>query len=124
MLTFKQGAEQLSLACIPLFQSFEGTRGSVLLMLGRKNETANLSLGFFARSHHITPAEEGVLRALCTGQQIVDIATANGVAESTVRAQIRALREKTQCNTIRSLVQLVAALPPLVPVSLSVQTFS
>ena len=79
-------------------------------------------MGFFARSHKLTLAEEGVLRALCQGQQIADIAESNNVAESTVRSHIRALREKTQCHNIRLLVQLVAALPPVVPVSLTVHT--
>lgn len=122
MLTLRQGKDSLTLACVPLCQPFEGECSSVLLMLARKSETPNLALGFFARSHQLTSAEEGVLRGLCHGQQIIDIAITNGVAESTVRAQIRALREKTQCNNIRLLVQLVAALPPVVPVSLSVQS--
>jgi DNA-binding CsgD family transcriptional regulator len=121
MLTLRCGTDNLALACVPLFQPFEGACASVLLMLGRQSDTANLALGFFARSHKLTSAEEGVLRALCQGQQITDIATAHGVAESTVRAQIRALRDKTQCNSIRLLVQQVAALPPVVPVSLTVQ---
>ena len=122
MLTLRHGAETLTLACVPLFQPFEGACSSVLLMLERSNETVNLALGFFARSHKLTSAEENVLRALCNGQQIPDIAKSHGVAESTVRAQIRALREKTQCNNIRLLVQKVAALPPVVPVSLLVIT--
>jgi DNA-binding CsgD family transcriptional regulator len=122
MITLRHGAESLTLACVPLLQPFEGACTSVLLMLARQNDTANLALGFFARSHKLTTAEESVLRALCHGQQISDIAIAHGVAESTIRAQIRAVREKTQCNNIRLLVQLVAALPPVVPVSLTLQT--
>lgn len=124
MLTMRHGTESLALACVPLFQPFEGACATVLLMLGRQNDTANLALSFFARSHKLTSAEEGVLRALCNGQQISDIAITHGVAESTIRAQIRALRDKTQCNSIRLLVQLVAALPPVVPVSLTVSTMT
>jgi DNA-binding CsgD family transcriptional regulator len=121
MLTMRQGPESLSLACVPLRQPFEGACASVLLMLGRQNDTANLALGFYARSHKLSSTEENVLRALCNGQQIADIAIAHGVAESTVRTQVRALRDKTQCNSIRLLVQQVAALPPVVPVSLTAQ---
>lgn len=124
MLTLRHGPESLSLACVPLFQPFEGASASVLLMLGRQNDTAKLALSFFAHSHKLTSAEEAVLRALCNGQLISDIAVANGVAESTIRAQVRALRDKTQCNSIRLLVQLVAALPPVVPVSLTVPTMT
>lgn len=124
MLTLRRGDESLTLACVPLCQAFEGGSSSVLLMLARNTETANLALGFFARSHKLTSAEEGVLRALCCGHQITEIAKSNGVAQSTVRAQIRALREKTQCHNIRLLVQQVAALPPVVPASLSIQTMT
>ena len=93
----------------------------MLLMLGRQSDTPNLALNFFARSHKLSAAEEGVLRGLCAGQQIADIAHSHGVADSTVRTQVRALRDKTQCNSIRRLVQQVAALPPILPVSLTVQ---
>ena len=124
MLTLRDGTESLTLACVPLAQPFEGACSSVLLMLARKNETVNLALSFFARSHKLTSAEEGVLRALCRGQQITDIALSQGVAESTIRSHTRALREKTQCNNIRLMVQQVAALPPVVPLSLAVQTMN
>lgn len=121
MLTLRHGTESLTLACVPLFQPYEGVCTSVLLMLARQNETANLALGFFARNHKLSSTEENVLRGLCNGLQINEIAIAHGVAESTVRTQVRALRDKTQCNSIRLLVQQVAALPPVVPVSLTVQ---
>jgi DNA-binding CsgD family transcriptional regulator len=124
MLVLRHGSKSLTLACVPLFQPFEGNYTSVLLMLARQNDTANLALGFFARSHKLTTAEEGVLRGLCNGQTIGDIATCHGVAESTIRTQIRALRDKTQCNSIRLLVQQIAALPPVVPVSLTVNTMT
>ena len=121
MFTLRHAEESLSLVCVPLFQPFEGEGASVLLMLGRQSDTPNLALNFFARSHKLSAAEEGVLRGLCAGQQIADIAHSHGVAESTVRTQVRALRDKTQCNSIRRLVQQVAALPPILPVSLTVQ---
>lgn len=121
MLTLRSGPESLPLACVPLLQPLEGACASVLLMLARQSDTANLALGFFARNHKLTSAEEGVLRALCNGQQTTEIAAARNVAQSTIRAQVRSLRDKTQCNSIRLLVQQVAALPPVVPVSLTVQ---
>jgi DNA-binding CsgD family transcriptional regulator len=121
MLTLRHDGEALSVACVPLFQPFEGEAASVLVMLGRQSATPNLALTFFARDHRLSQAEENVLRALCKGQEIPDIAVAHSVAESTIRTQIRSLREKTQCHSIRVLVQQVAALPPVVPVSLTVQ---
>ncbi len=121
MLTLRREGDSLPVACVPLFQPFEGQAASVLVMLGRQSATPNLALTFFAREHGLSQAEECVLRGLCKGQEILDIAAANGVAESTIRTQIRSLRDKTQCHSIRVLVQQVAALPPVVPASLTVQ---
>ena len=47
--------------------------------------------------------------------EIPEIARQNRVAESTVRSQIKALREKTGCTSIRQLLLRVNALPPVVP---------
>ena len=119
MLTLRNGGKTLSVACVPLSEPFEGQQGSVLLMLARQTGTQNLAVTFFAQTHGLTPAEEGVLRALCDGMDVQEVAAHNGVSESTVRTQVRSLREKTQSTSIRQLVQQVAALPPVVPISLA-----
>lgn len=119
MLNLRHGKETLAVACVPLFQPFEGESASVLLMLARQAGTQNLAVTFFARTHRLTPAEEVVLKALCDGHEVQEIATANGVCQSTVRTQVRALRDKTSSASIRLLVQRVAALPPVVPVCLA-----
>ena len=69
----------------------------------------------FARSQNLSPSEEAVLLALCRGSSIPEIAADHKVAESTVRSQIKALREKTGCGSIRALMQRVHSLPPVVP---------
>jgi DNA-binding CsgD family transcriptional regulator len=114
MLSLGCGDECMAVACVPLFQPAEGASASVLLMLARRADTVNLALVFFARAHRLTPAEEAVLRGLCDGLEVQDIAQAKGVCESTLRTQVRALRQKTQARSIRQLVQRVAALPPVV----------
>lgn len=119
MLTLRNGSKTLSVACVPLSEPFEGQQGNVLLMLARQTGTQNLAVTFFAQTHGLTPAEEGVLRALCDGMDVQEVAAHNGVSESTVRTQVRSLREKTQSSSIRQLVQQVAALPPVVPISLA-----
>jgi DNA-binding CsgD family transcriptional regulator len=119
LLEFRQGDDTLPVACVPLSQPLDGEASSVLLMLGRQRGTQNLSLTFFARAHGLTPAEEAVLRALCGGAQVDDIAASHGVCISTVRTQIRSLRDKTGASSIRELVQRLAALPPVVPMSLA-----
>ena len=118
MLSLRHGKESLSVACVPLFQPYEGESASVLLMLARRAGSKNLALSFFAREHRLSPTEEAVLRALCDGLDVSAIATAHGVCESTLRTQVRSLRDKTDSSSIRQLVQRVAALPPVVPCGL------
>ncbi|MDB5751003.1 MAG: hypothetical protein JWP65_1424 [Ramlibacter sp.] len=120
MLTLRNGDDTLHVACVPLFPSFEGRSGSVLLMLARQTGTQNLNVTFFARSHGLTPAEESVLKALCDGLDVHEIALSHGVSEYTIRTQVRSLRDKTGINSMRLLVQRVAALPPVVPMSLTI----
>jgi DNA-binding CsgD family transcriptional regulator len=119
LLELQHGTDALPVACVPLFRPAEDESASVLLMLARQAGTQNLSVTFFARSHRLTPAEEAVLRALCEGNEVDDIAAANGVCVSTVRTQIRSLRDKTGAPSIRALVQRLASLPPVVPVTLA-----
>lgn len=118
MLMLRSGNDTLPVACVPL-QGGHAEQGTVLLMLGRQADTRNLNLTFFSRTHGLTPTEEAVLKALCEGLDVQDIASAHGVSVCTVRTQVRALRLKTGAGSIRLLVQRVAALPPLVPMSLA-----
>jgi DNA-binding NarL/FixJ family response regulator len=56
-----------------------------------------------------------VLLALCRGLDINEIAAENGVAVSTIRSQIKTLREKAGASSIRRLLQRINSLPPVVP---------
>ena len=105
----------LPVAVIPLTHALEGPSSSVLLVMARQRAGDNLALQMFAREHCLTPTEEAVLRALCDGRAVDEIASQHGVAESTVRTQVRSLRDKTGANGIRQLVQRVLSLPPVVP---------
>lgn len=121
LVMLQDGEETLPVACVPLEDGYASQSASplVLLMLGRRAESQRLALTFFARTHSLTPAEENVLRGLCAGHSVLDIARANGTTEGTVRTQVRTLRDKTGASSIRVLLQRVAALPPVVPVSLA-----
>jgi DNA-binding CsgD family transcriptional regulator len=119
MLTLRNGEDSLSVACVPLFQPYERDTPSVLLMLARQVGTQNLAIAFFSRTHGLTPTEESVLKALCEGLAVHEIANANGVSVNTVRTQVRSLRDKTGIHSMRLLVQKVGALPPVVPVGLT-----
>ena len=115
LLYLKSGEHTLPVAVVPLAHALEDPSGSVLLLLARQRAGDNLALQMFAREHSLTPTEESVLRALCDGREVDEIARQHGVAESTVRTQVRALRDKTGASGIRHLVQSVMALPPVVP---------
>jgi DNA-binding CsgD family transcriptional regulator len=118
MLNLQDGADTLCIACVPLVHAFEDRAPSVLVMLARQSGTQNLAITFFSRMHSLTPAEESVLKALCDGREVQEIAAANGVSAHTVRTQVRSVRDKTGMGSMRHLVQHVAALPPVVPMSL------
>ena len=115
LVLLKQGERELSLAFVPLSHPLEFDAPTVLVLLSRQNACENLALRMYARSQNLSPSEEAVLLALCRGLSIPDIAKEHRVAESTVRSQIKALREKTGCCSIRSMMQRVHSLPPVVP---------
>lgn len=119
MVMMRNGDQSLHLACVPLFHAFDGQPGSVLLMLSRQGSTNSLALAFFSRTHGLTPAEEAVVLALCEGLRVPEIATRKGVSANTVRTHVRSVRDKTGTSSIRGLVQLIAALPPVAPLALS-----
>jgi DNA-binding CsgD family transcriptional regulator len=90
--------------------------GVAALLLGRTDVVEELSLHFFASSHDLTPAETRVLQAIGRGIAPTEIARGQGVKISTVRTQIKAIRQKTGVSTITGLVRLVAGLPPMLGV--------
>lgn len=110
-----QGGRELSMAFIPLSHRFETDQPHTLVLLSRQSACDNLAVRMFARSQNLSPTEEAVLMHLCSGMEIPEIAKHNKVAESTVRSQIKALREKTGCSSIRQLLLRVNSLPPVVP---------
>ncbi|MEY2686669.1 MAG: hypothetical protein RL375_867 [Pseudomonadota bacterium] len=91
--------------------------GQALLLFGRRQVCAPLSIAFFARTFGLTPTESQVLEALCQGEPPARIAALNGVAVSTIRTQLTAIRAKTQTGSLRELVRQVSTLPPIVCLS-------
>lgn len=115
LLLLKDGERELSLAFVPLGSSLQAEPPSVLVLVSRQNACDNLSVRMYARSQNLSPSEEAVMMALCRGLTIPEIAESHGVAQSTVRSQIKALREKTGSSSIRHLLQRLNSLPPMVP---------
>ena len=115
MVELGSAPHTLAMAFVPLGSPFESDSQTVLVLFGKRNVCESVTMSFFARSCGLTPAEETVLRDLCDGMEVDDIARSHGVAESTVRTQVRVLRAKTSCTSIRELIRKVSILPPLVP---------
>ncbi len=84
-----------------------------LLVFAKQQLCDNTSVTLFARERGLTSAEGQVLAHVCKGLRPAQIATHQGVQVSTVRTQLRAIRQKTASDSMRQLVQKVSSLPPL-----------
>ncbi len=118
LLTLGEGEHRVSVSVVPLpcadAEPATVAGQTTLLVLGKRQMCAQLSVQGFARSMSLTPTETRVLELLCNGVRPTEIATRQGVAVSTVRTQIGSIRGKTGAASIRELVRQVALLPPLV----------
>lgn len=115
LVLLNHGERDLSLTFNPLVHPLEDASPCVLVMLSRQSTCDNLAVRMFARALSLSPSEECVMLALCRGLVINEIAQENGVAVSTVRSQIKTLREKAGAPSVRKLLQRINSLPPVVP---------
>lgn len=107
--------ESLSLAFIPLAALHGGdTIDTVLVMCSRRSGCESLTMQMFARSKHLTRAEQNVLARLCAGHDAEEIACLEGIRMSTVRTHIKNVRQKTGSNSIREVVYRVSRMPQIV----------
>ncbi|MDP2017398.1 helix-turn-helix transcriptional regulator [Hydrogenophaga sp.] len=110
-----KGERELAMTFTPLSHPLEADQPTVLVMLSRQCTCDNLAVRMFARTIGLSPSEEAVLMGLCRGLEIPEIASEHGVASSTIRSQIKTLREKAGSPSIRRLLQRINSLPPVVP---------
>lgn len=101
----------LSASVVPLARA--GQAPAALLILAKRSLCQELSLHGFARENQLTDVETRVLRLLCAGLSVHDIADAHNVKISTVRTQMTSLRSKTGAKDIRDIVFQLAVLPPV-----------
>jgi DNA-binding CsgD family transcriptional regulator len=87
--------------------------GFALLAFAKQQMCDNTTVTLFARERGLTSAEGQVLAQVCKGLRPQQIATHQGVQVSTVRTQLRAIRQKTACGSVRDLIEKVSVLPPL-----------
>jgi len=115
LVLMREGERDLSMAFTPLSHPLEDDTPTVLVLLSRQSASDNLAVRMFARALGLSPTEEVVMLALCRGLDVQEIAAENGVAISTVRSQVKTLREKAGASSVRRLLQRVNSLPPVVP---------
>lgn len=125
-LCLGEGTQTSAVAVLPLIgqrSGFElhghGSLGSAvppsyaLLVFAKQHLCDDSTMALFARERGLTSAEGQVLAQVCKGLRPAQIAHNHGVRISTVRTQLRSIRMKTCCETIRDLVQKVSVLPPM-----------
>lgn len=103
----------LHLALLPIGEATDGA-SAVLMILARPGLCPDLTVGFFARRHGLTPAETNVLDLLCRGLRVGQIAMQLGVKMATVRTQVSAIRTKTGAASIGDMLHQISLLPPMV----------
>lgn len=108
LLLGAEGAAAATLAVVPARSG-----SAAMLIFGRRSLCQTLSIEAFGRQCGLTASETRVLRDITDGALPGEIARSRGVALSTVRTQIAALRAKTGARDLRDLLRLVATLPPM-----------
>lgn len=101
----------LSASVVPLDRGDEAS--TALLIMAKPRFCQELSLHGFARESRLTDVETRVLRLLCAGLSVQDIADAHNVKVSTIRTQMTSLRSKTGAKDIRDVLFKLAVLPPV-----------
>jgi DNA-binding CsgD family transcriptional regulator len=112
LLWIGEGDERLMLVAMPL-RAEDGAPPTALLMLGRRSLCSPLGLEMMSMRYGLTLAERRVLRALVASQSAREIASDHGVALSTVRTQIQAIRQKVGVRNIDALLLRAAQVPPV-----------
>lgn len=115
IIELEHDGEVLSLAFIPL-AAVHGSEvvDTVLVMCSRRAGCEMLTMQMFARSRHLTRAEQKVLARLCDGHGAEEIACLEGIRMSTVRTHIKNVRQKTGSSSIRDVVHRVSRMPQIV----------
>ncbi len=105
------GAELVSMTQMP--SQNPGDRAlNVLLTLGRRPSGGLAALGLFSQALALTRNEEAILLKLYAGDSPAEIAKHRNVAITTVRSHIRGILQKSECDSIRDLLAMLAKLPP------------
>jgi DNA-binding CsgD family transcriptional regulator len=103
--------------CEPTFADYgsmpDAPACHALLVFAKQQLCDSSTVALFARERGLTSAEGQVLAQVCRGLRPSEIADHHGVQISTVRTQLRNIRQKTCCDTIGEVIQKVSVLPPM-----------
>ena len=127
LLRLDAAGKQHTLALVPLSATWaagasrsaetdqpQTSNASLALLVFAKQQLCDGStMTLFAQQLGLTSMEGQVLASVCEGLRPNQIASQRGVQISTVRTQLRSIRQKTRTDTIRELVQQISVLPPL-----------
>lgn len=115
----QNGTEPVLLATTPMHLDAVGAQRDIVAMitLGRRQAHNRLGLQFFSQMHALTSAEARVLETVCDGGNSSAVAAHLGVKVSTVRAHIRSILQKTFTHSVREIVTLISAIPPIAGVN-------
>lgn len=112
LVPLRSGLRSLMVSVQPL-RTAEIAAPCALLLLGRRRLCPDLAVQELARLYELTQAECEVLANLLGGVRVGRMATDRGVAVSTVRTQVAALRAKFGVRRVEDITRLVAELPPM-----------
>lgn len=113
LLPLRVGERLLMVGVQPL-RGTSAHQPCAVLLLGRRQLCADLAVHRLGGLYDLTDAERAVLTGLLAGTRVGALARLRGVAVSTVRTQVAALRAKFGVQRVDDLTRLVAELPPMV----------
>jgi len=107
----KKSAARLFVSVMPMPAA--SAEPLALVMLGRRQACPELAIELLASQFELTMSERRVLNSLLAGLPPAAVARSHGVATSTVRSHITAIRTKIGVRSIEELFRVVARLPPI-----------
>jgi DNA-binding CsgD family transcriptional regulator len=113
LVPLRHGERSLMVAVQPV-RAADAHQPCALLLLGRRRLCPELAVQELGRLFDLTLAERDVLCSLLAGTRVGAMARERGVALSTVRTQVAALRAKFGVRRVDDITRLVAELPPMV----------
>lgn len=89
------------------------TPNYALLAFPKQQRCDPTTVSLYAQDRGLTGAEGQVLNQVCRGMRPQEIAVRHGVKVSTVRSQLRSIRQKTASDSVGELIANVTGLPPM-----------